>query len=84
MSYCYAPAGVAYPLRCAIRSCSSEVLGEMRKDCDEGCVMERREVRAEARGMSCLNMTAGLPEDTERKMKEECGVAMGERCWGSR
>ena len=45
--------------------------------------MARREVRAEARGMSCLNMTAGLPEDTERRMNGERGVAMGERCLGS-
>jgi hypothetical protein len=52
----------------------------MRKDCDEGCVMERREARAEARGMSCFNMAAGLPEDTESEVKRGCSVAMGEKC----
>lgn len=52
----------------------------MRKDCDEGCVMERREARAEARGKSCFNMTAELPEDTKSEVERECGVAMGEKC----
>jgi hypothetical protein len=42
--------------------------------------MERREVRAEARGRSCFNMTAELPEDAESEVKWECGVAMGENC----
>jgi hypothetical protein len=52
----------------------------MRKDCDEGCVMERREARAEARGRSCFNMTAELPEDTKSDVKGQSGVAMGENC----
>ena len=56
----------------------------MRKDCDEGCVMERREARAEARGTSCFNMTAELPEVTEGEVERKCGVAMGEKCCSKR
>ena len=64
----YAPAGVAYPLRCAIRCCTSDVLGEMQIGCNEDWMEVRREARADARGTRCLNMT-GVPEEIETKRK---------------
>jgi hypothetical protein len=51
----------------------------MRKDCDEGCVMERREARADARGMSCFNMAIATQQDTRSETEERAGVAMGEK-----
>ena len=51
----------------------------MRKDCDEGCVVERKEARADARGMSCFNMAATTTQDTRSETEERGGVAMGEK-----